>query len=1028
MARRLAAIICLISFWSPASHGELLPADRKTDWTPGVMVGVPGGIPNRTKLVDVTASPYNADKTGAGNASVAIQDAIDNANANDVIFLPAGTYRLESGLNLKDNTTIRGQGMDVTTLKFNGSTSGAFNARKDSQGFWDASTFPVVTSGATKGSTVLTVSDTSNFTVGRMLQVARFNSESQFENPLFVYVSGNSGGGGYTYKQKSKLVAKTGNTLTIFPPLYGNMNGQTVRVVPGQHSGGGIGIEDLTIDLSNASIPFGIFLEEQIGSWIKNVRIKGASNYSVHLMDCLQCEVRDSYLDELNHSGTNGAGLLFNATCATLVENNIIRNSFPLIEVNSGSSGNVFGYNFCLNDDPLFAIDTNHGPHNSFNLYEGNVANNLIADGFFGSASQDTVFRNWLHGINTGWCLSLKRFTRDYSVIGNILGAPTWDMTYDGTAFGQPNIGNGSSSGTAPPWADWGRAPGPGGFQELDLGVQATLIRKGNYNFFNKAIPAAESLGGDSLPNSLYLTGKPSWFGNLAWPPMNPASPGTPSSASEIYAKIPAGYRFVNGSNPPGASSPSGPIPAPTPAATPTPGPTATPEPSPTATATPTPAQNPTSGGLVLAFGFNESSGASAIDASGNQNTGTITGATRTSGKFGNALKFDGVSNLVKVNASSSLNVPSAMTLEAWVNPTAAQTAWRTIIQRELVAYWLHASSRSEPLRPATGGTFDGRESWFSGPNGIPANSWTHLASTYDGSTLRLYVNGKLVGNGVVIGSIQASSSPLWIGGMLPFGEFFEGLIDEVRVYNRALSEPEIQADMNISIEGATTASPAPPPTSPTQGPTASGLVAAFGFEESSGASAFDASGNQNTGNITGATRTSGKFGNALEFDGSNNSVKVNASASLNLSSAMTLEAWVYTNADQNGWRTIIQREKVAYWLHASSRSEPLRPATGGTFGGREVWFSAPNGIPVNSWTHLASTYDGSTLRLYVNGNLVGNGVVTGSIQTNSSPLWIGGVAPFGECFQGRIDEVRIYNRALSQSEIKADMQTSVVP
>ena len=281
------------------------------------------------------------------------------------------------------------------------------------------------------------------------------------------------------------------------------MNAQTVRAVPGQFSGGGIGIEDLTIDLANASIPVGIFLEEQVGSWVRNVRIKSASNYSIHLMDCFQCEIRDSYLDDLNHAGTNGAGLLFNATGATLVENNIITNSFPSIEVNSGSSGNVFGYNFCLNDDRLFSIDTNHGPHNTFNLYEGNIANNLIADGYFGSAAQDTVFRNWLHGINTGWSLNLvKRFTRDYTVIGNIFGAPTWTMTYDGTAMGQPNIGNGSSSGTAPPWADWGGSPGPGGFQEVDLGVEATLIRKGNYNYFAKAIPASESLGGDALPNS----------------------------------------------------------------------------------------------------------------------------------------------------------------------------------------------------------------------------------------------------------------------------------------------------------------------------------------------------------------------------------------------------------------------------------------------------------------------------------------------------------------------------------------------
>ena len=83
--------------WCPWSQAELMPAERKTDWTPGVMVGVPGGIPNRTKLVDVTQSPYNADRNGGSDASKEIQKAIDQAGANDVIYLPAGTYRIESG-------------------------------------------------------------------------------------------------------------------------------------------------------------------------------------------------------------------------------------------------------------------------------------------------------------------------------------------------------------------------------------------------------------------------------------------------------------------------------------------------------------------------------------------------------------------------------------------------------------------------------------------------------------------------------------------------------------------------------------------------------------------------------------------------------------------------------------------------------------------------------------------------------------------------------------------------------------------
>jgi hypothetical protein len=76
-------------------------------------------------------------------------------------------------------------------------------------------------------------------------------------------------------------------------------------------------------------------------------------------------------------------------------------------------------------------------------------------------------------------------------------------------------------------------------------------------------------------------------------------------------------------------------------------------------------------------------------------------------------------------------------------------------------------------------------------------NVWTHVALTYDGSQLRLYVNGVQVASKARAGAIQTpGSNPLWIGGNVPYGEYFRGVIDEVRVYSRALSAGEIQTDM----------------------------------------------------------------------------------------------------------------------------------------------------------------------------------------------------------------------------------------
>jgi Concanavalin A-like lectin/glucanases superfamily/Domain of unknown function (DUF1929) len=214
-----------------------------------------------------------------------------------------------------------------------------------------------------------------------------------------------------------------------------------------------------------------------------------------------------------------------------------------------------------------------------------------------------------------------------------------------------------------------------------------------------------------------------------------------------------------------------------------------------------TPAAPPTPTGLVGAWGFNEATGTAAADASGNGNAGTITGATwTTQGRHGNALSFNGTNSIVRVASSASLNLGSAMTLSAWVRPTATQSGWRTIVQRQVDAYLLHASNDTGPLRPAGGATLADTVQWLSGPTAITVNAWTHLAVTYDGATIRLFVNGTQAATRTATGAIQTTTTPLWIGGNQPYGEHFQGLIDEVRVYNRALTQTDIHNDMDVPV------------------------------------------------------------------------------------------------------------------------------------------------------------------------------------------------------------------------------------
>ncbi len=614
--------------------------------------------------------------------------------------------------------------------------------------------------------------------------------------------------------------------------------------------------------------------------------------------------------------------------------------------------------------------------------------------------------------------------------------------------------------------------------------------------------------------------------------------------------------------------------------------------------------------GLVAAYSFNEGVGAAVADASGNGNTGTIVNAVwTTSGKYGSALQFNGTTALVTVPDSVALHLTSAMTLEAWVNPSVVNSTWRDVIYKATDNYFLEATSTSGSA-PAGGITSGTSTTATFGAASLTGNTWTHLALTYDGATLRLYVNGVQAAATSKTGPAVTSTSPLQIGGDSVFGQYFAGILDEIRIYNVVLTAAQIQADMaapigptgpdtqpptapgnltatavnsaqinlswaastdNVGVTGyqlarcqgvnctnfAQVATPAgttfsdtgltastsysyqvratdaagnlsqysnvssattlvldtQPPTQPAnltatavggtqinlswsastddvgvtgyliercQGVNCSnfarlqtvttttysdtgllpntsytyhvrasdaagnmspysntasattlstipGLVSAYSFNEGAGTTAGDSSGNGNKGTLTsGITWTSsGKFGNALLFSGTNAFVSVPDSASLHLSTAMTLEAWVNPSVVNASWRDVIYKAADNYFLEATSDNNST-PAGGGTLGGTTTETYGTAALAVNTWTHLAVTYDGSALRLYVNGVQVSSSPKTGAITTSANALQIGGDSVFGQYFTGMIDEVRVYNIALTAAQIQADMTTPV--
>lgn len=504
--------------------------------------------------------------------------------------------------------------------------------------------------------------------------------------------------------------------------------------------------------------------------------------------------------------------------------------------------------------------------------------------------------------------------------------------------------------------------------------------------------------------------------------------------------------------------------------------------------------------GLIAAYGFDEGAGRIAGDASGKGHAGDIKQAAwSTAGRFGGALDFDGINDWVTIEDTADLDIRDAITLEAWVNPRSL-SGWNTILLKEAstgLAYSLYAND-FYPLHPAgylnVGGSSDVS---VVDTTALPLNAWSHVAMTYDGAMMRLYINGHEAGRRALTGRIIASNRQLRIGGNEFWGEFFNGRIDEVRVYARALQSAEIARDMHTPIahEGL---APTVSITSPADGAVVSGTpvvtvsatdnlaissvqlqvngvdsgtalagapysfkvdaangtvvlravardvagnvamsapvtikiantpVADYRFNEGSGTTVLDASGHNNNGSMnSGVTRVSDATrGQVLSFNGSNGMVTIADANSLDLTTGITLEAWVRpTSVD--GWRTVILKEVsggLSYSLYAND-DDADKPAGYVRIDSVEEKVRGKKRLTANAWAHIAMTYDGTTMRFYLNGEEVESRKQAGAAEVSNGKLRIGGNQVWGEWFRGQIDDVRVYDVAVGAAQIKADMK-----
>lgn len=427
-----------------------------------------------------------------------------------------------------------------------------------------------------------------------------------------------------------------------------------------------------------------------------------------------------------------------------------------------------------------------------------------------------------------------------------------------------------------------------------------------------------------------------------------------------------------------------------------------------------------------------------------NRNAGTFASGGYAVGQSGQSFSFAGSGGGFVVADAPSLNPTAQMTLETWVFPTSdtiGGNAMAIIANKETAATTqFQIGRRIDAAVCASGdnsiptGNFavfiggltglpDHCGGWVNGGANLPLNTWSYVAMTYDGANLRAFVNGNLTNTIAATGTISTTTGAFRIGSRLNTTEVWDGRIDETAIYSRALSAAEIQKIFDAGASGKC---------KPTATVTPSGAV---GWWTQDGTTNSIAGGN-NPSAVNAVKFEIGKVGQAVRIN-TNGYIEIPHTAALAPANA-TLEAWAKPegagpNTDFAGnvlFSKAIHRFSGSqislgmYWRASDNRFLFCVGRVGATIGSFVI---SANQFPPGQFYHVAATYDGATQRLYVNGNLEAQIALAGTIEYQSTVPWAIGSQfsafrsiGFPRTWNGIIDEVSLYNRALTQNEISS--------
>lgn len=430
--------------------------------------------------------------------------------------------------------------------------------------------------------------------------------------------------------------------------------------------------------------------------------------------------------------------------------------------------------------------------------------------------------------------------------------------------------------------------------------------------------------------------------------------------------------------------------------------------------------------GLMGYWKTDESSG-TIVDSSGANlnltNTGT---ATFTTGKYSRALTLNGTTQYASTTDQVPHSLTSDMTASAWINATSVSSG-----ERDIIAKWDSGGVESYKLAQNADKVrfyIDSSSNYAETTSSVLTTStWYHVVGVYNASaqTAKIYINGVEVPvtiTGTIPSSIADDASKFHLGAEQSDAtatNFFSGMIDDARLYNRSLPTADVLTLYNWT----------PPP------------VAYWKLDEGTGTTANDSAG-LNTGTITSGTAgtytNKAKFGKAYDFDGvtptSGSTINVGSANALdNLpNGGMTLSAWIYPRTTGGA--------SQAYILSKLSNTNPTSGWNFVLSGNRALSFTVDGStdlnrvtsnfiVPLNTWSHVALAWggditDSSSVHIYLNGIEQSSSGTNGASRVSdaSSSMFIGNSSSQSRTFDGPIDDVKVYNNVRTPAQIIADM------